>query len=160
MPIQPGDRFPSVTIKEATADGPKDLDTATLLAGKRVVIVTVPGAFTGVCSRHLPQFVASYDELKAKGADVIACLAVNDASVMRAWGEQHGALGKIVMLADGNATLTKALGIDVDFTPFHMGTRARRGAITVKDGVVESIALEESAGTIDASGAAACMARL
>ena len=161
MPIQTGDKFPSVTIKEATADGPKDVDVGALIAGKRAIIFSVPGAFTPVCSnQHLPGFVARYDELKAKGVDVVACLSVNDPHVMRAWGERHDALGKVVMLADGNAALTRALGIDVDFSAAQMGVRGRRAAITVKDGVVEHVDIEESPGKVDVSGADACLARL
>lgn len=160
MTIQAGDKFPSVNIKQATASGPQDVDPAALFAGKRVIVFSVPGAFTPVCSQqHLPGYVARYDELRGKGVDLIACLAVNDAHVMRAWGESQGALDKIVMLADGNAALTKALGIEVDLSGPHMGVRCRRGLITVKDGVVESIDLE-APGKFEVSSADACMLKL
>ena len=116
----------------------------------------LPGAFTPVCSaQHLPGYVARYDELRAKGIDLIACLSVNDAFVMKAWAEQHEALGKIVMLSDGNAAFTKALGIEVDLAGPHMGLRARRGLITVKDGVVTSVDME-APGKFEVSSAAAC----
>jgi len=160
MSIQPGDKIPSVTIKEATADGPKDVDTATLLAGKKVIIFSLPGAFTPTCSsKHLPGFVAKYDELVGKGVDVIACLSVNDVHVMRAWAEQHGALGKIVMLADGNAAFTRALGLELDLSAAQMGLRGRRAAIEVVDGVVKRVDVE-SPGKFEVSGADACLARL
>lgn len=160
MPLQAGDRFPALTIKEATAEGPKDIDLGVLLAGKRAVVFSVPGAFTPVCSKqHLPGFVARADELRAKGVEVIACLSVNDPHVMRAWAEAHGALGKITMLADGNAAVTRALGIDMDFSGSLMGVRGRRAAITVKDGVIEHVDVEESNGKVDVSGADACLAR-
>jgi peroxiredoxin (alkyl hydroperoxide reductase subunit C) len=160
MPIQPGDKFPALTIKEATAEGPKEIDLGALFAGKKAVIFSVPGAFTPVCSKqHLPGYVAKMDELAAKGVEVVACLAVNDPHVMRAWGEAHGALGKIRMLADGNAAVTKALGIDQDFSAGLMGTRGKRAAITLEDGVVTHVDIEESPGKVDVSGADACLAR-
>jgi glutaredoxin/glutathione-dependent peroxiredoxin len=160
MPIQTGEKFPALTIKEATADGPKEIDLGQLFAGKKAVVFSVPGAFTPVCSKqHLPGFVAKLDELKAKGVDVVACLSVNDPHVMRAWGEAHGALGKIVMLADGNATVTKALGLDQDFSAGLMGIRGKRAALTVEDGVITHVDVEESPGKVDVSGADACLAR-
>jgi peroxiredoxin len=160
MTIQPGDSFPSVKIKQATADGAKDVDPAGLFAGKRVVMFSLPGAFTPTCSRqHLPGFVARHDELVGKGVDLVACLSVNDVHVMKAWGEDHGALDKIVMLADGNADLTRALGIDVDLGGFQMGVRARRGLFTIKDGVVESVELEQP-GKFEVSSADACALKL
>ncbi len=160
MPLSPGDKFPALKIKEATSEGPKDVDLATLFAGKRAVVFSVPGAFTPVCSKqHLPGFVAKADELRGKGVDIIACLSVNDPHVMRAWGEAHGALGKIVMLADGNAAVTRALGIDMDFSSGLMGVRGRRAAITIRDGVIEHLDVEESNGKVDVSGADACLAR-
>ena len=154
--INAGDKIPSVTIKEATADGPKDVDPAALFAGKNVVMFSLPGAFTPTCSKeHLPGYVARYDELRAKGIDLIACLSVNDAFVMKAWAEQHEALGKIVMLSDGNAAFTKALGIEVDLAAPNMGLRARRGLLTIEDGVVKSIDME-APGKFEVSSAAAC----
>ena len=160
MTIQPGDKFPSVTIKQATAAGPQDVDPAALFAGKKVILFSLPGAFTPVCSKqHLPGYVERYDELKAKGVDLIACLSVNDAHVMRAWGEEHHALDKIVMLADGNAALTKALGLEVDLSGPHMGLRARRGLLTIEDGVVKTVELE-APGKFEVSGADACMLKL
>lgn len=158
--IQPGSKIPSVTIREATADGPREVDTGALFAGRNAIIFSLPGAFTPTCSKHhLPGFVARAEELKSKGVDVIACLSVNDAHVMRAWGEQHGALGKIVMLADGNAELTRALGLEVDLSAGHMGLRGRRAAITIEDGVVTRVDVE-APGKLEVSSADACLARL
>jgi peroxiredoxin len=155
-----GDKIPSVTIKQATAEGPKDVDPAALFAGKKVVMFSLPGAFTPTCSnQHLPGSVAKLDEIKSRGVDIVACLSVNDAWVMKFWAEQHGALGKIVMLADGNAEFSKALGIEVDLTKAGMGVRSRRGLITFNDGVIETVALEQP-GKFEVSGADACMVSL
>ena len=160
MTIQPGDKFPSIMIKQATADGPQEVDPAALFAAKRVILFSLPGAFTPTCSqKHLPGYVEHFDELRGKGIDLIACLAVNDAHVMRAWGEAHGALGKIIMLADGNAALTRALGLEVDLSGAQMGVRSRRGVMTIKDGVVETVDLE-APGKFEVSSADACMLKL
>lgn len=152
-----GDKIPSLTIKQATSEGPKDVDPAALFAGKSVVMFTLPGAFTPTCSsQHLPGYVAKLDEFKARGVDLVACLSVNDAWVMKAWAEAHGALGKIVMLADGNAALTRALGLEVDLSGPQMGVRCRRGVLTIKDGVIQTVALE-APGKFEVSGADACL---
>ena len=156
--INAGDKVPSVTIKQATAEGPKDVDPAALFAGKNVVMFSLPGAFTPTCSKeHLPGYVARYDELRAKGIDLIACLSVNDAFVMKAWAEQHDALGKIVMLADGAGAFSKALGIDFEIPG--MGIRAKRGLFLVEDGTVTSVEME-APGKFEVSGADACMLKL
>jgi glutaredoxin/glutathione-dependent peroxiredoxin len=158
--IQVGDKFPSVTIKQAVPDGGADVDPAELFAGKKVVVFSLPGAFTPTCSaKHLPGYVKELPALKAKGVDIVACLSVNDHWVMKFWAEAHDALGKIVMLADGNAALSKALGIDYDASKGNMGVRCRRGLITVDDGVVTSVAIEEP-GKFDVSGAEACLLKL
>src|SRR5678815_1927538 len=128
--INAGDKIPSVTIKQATPEGGADVDPAALFAGKKVVMFSLPGAFTPTCSaKHLPGYVEKLPELKSQGVDIVACLSVNDAWVMKSWAEQHDALGKIVMLADGNAAFSKALGIDADLSKSQMGIRARRGLI-------------------------------
>ena len=158
MPPSAGDRFPSVMIKEATAEGPRDVDPAALFAGKQVVLFTLPGAFTPTCSTsHLPGYVARKGEFTARGVDLVACLSVNDAWVMQAWAEAHGALGTIVMLADGTAALSKALGIDVDLPG--LGVRCRRGMLTINDGVIGLVALE-APGRLEVSGADACLMSL
>jgi glutaredoxin/glutathione-dependent peroxiredoxin len=158
--IAVGDKVPSVTIKQATPEGPVDVDPAQLFAHKKVLMFTLPGAFTPTCStKHLPGFVEQYDALRAKGIDIVACLSVNDHHVMRAWAEQQHALGKIVMLADGSALFSKALGIDYDATKGNMGVRARRGVIQFKDGAVQWIDMEEP-GKLEVSSADACIKKL
>jgi glutaredoxin/glutathione-dependent peroxiredoxin len=155
--ISKGQKLPSVTIKQATAEGGADVDPAALFAGKKVVMFSLPGAFTPTCSqKHLPGYVARLGELKAAGVDLVACLSVNDAWTMKAWAEQHDALGKIVMLADGAATFSRALGIDVDLSAHQMGVRAARGVLTIDDGVVTSIEME-APGKFEVSSADACL---
>src|SRR5262245_46820995 len=123
--ISAGQKIPSVTIKQATPEGGADVDPAALFAGKKVVMFSLPGAFTPTCSsKHLPGYLEKLPELKQKGVDIVACLSVNDAWVMKAWAEQHDALGKIVMLADGAAAFSKALGIDADLSQHGMGIRS------------------------------------
>jgi len=155
--IQVGDKVPSVTIKQATAEGGADVDPAALFAGKKVVMFSLPGAFTPTCSaKHLPGYVAKLPELQAQGVDIVACLSVNDAWVMKAWAEQHDALGKIVMLADGSGHFTKALGIELDLDKAQMGPRCQRGVLTFENGVVKSVAME-APGKFDVSSAEACL---
>src|SRR3954466_14747650 len=130
--ITKGQKIPSVTIKQITADGMSGVDTAQLFAGKKAVMFTLPGAFTPTCSQqHLPSYVQKLPELKAAGVDLVACLSVNDAWVMKAWAEQNDALGKITMLADGAAAFSKALGIDLDLTAYGMGVRCARGVLAI-----------------------------
>ena len=155
--IQVGDKIPSVTIKQATPEGGADVDPAALFAGKKVVMFSLPGAFTPTCSqKHLPGYVAKLPELKAAGVDLVACLSVNDAWVMKAWAEQHEALGKIVMLADGSGAFTKALGIELDLTAHQMGVRAARDVIMIDNDVVVSIDME-APGKFEVSSAEACL---
>jgi peroxiredoxin len=156
MPIEPGQRVPSLTMKQATEDGGTDVDPSVLFAGKHVILFSLPGAFTPTCSsKHLPSYVKHHAELKQKGVDLIACLSVNDPFVMQAWAKEHDVGDKIVMLADGNAAFTKALGLDADYGA-SMGVRARRGVIVIKDGVVASIDVEER-GKYEVSSAEACL---
>jgi glutaredoxin/glutathione-dependent peroxiredoxin len=158
--ITKGQKIPSVTIKQATSEGSADVDPAALFAGKKVVMFTLPGAFTPTCSlKHLPGYVQKLPELKAAGVDLVACLAVNDAWVMKAWAEQNDALGKITMLADGAATFSKALGIEVDLTAYQMGVRCGRGVLTIDDGTVTSIDME-APGKFEVSSAEACLVGL
>jgi peroxiredoxin (alkyl hydroperoxide reductase subunit C) len=153
--ISVGEKIPSVKIKQATPEGGAEVDPSELFAGKKVVMFSLPGAFTPTCSaKHLPGYVAKLGELKAQGVDVVACLSVNDAWVMKAWAEQHDALGKIVMLADGQGLFSKALGIETEIPG--MGLRARRGLIVAKDGVVESVDVE-APGKFEVSSAEACV---
>jgi len=158
--ITKGQKIPSVTIKQPTVEGIADVDPAALFAGKKVIMFSLPGAFTPTCSqKHLPGYVANLPELKAAGVDLVACLSVNDAFVMKAWAEQHDALGKIVMLSDGSAAFTKALGIELDLTGASMGLRCGRGVFTVDDGTVTSVEME-APGKFDVSSAEACLISL
>jgi len=143
MAIKTGERMPSGTLKTMTADGPRDIGTEELFKGKKVVLFSVPGAFTPTCSaKHLPGFVEQAAAIKAKGVDTIACMAVNDAFVMGAWGKSAGVGDKIVMLADGNGDYSKALGLEMDGRGFGMGMRGQRFALIVNDGVVKNVFVE------------------
>ncbi|MCZ6447325.1 MAG: peroxiredoxin, partial [Alphaproteobacteria bacterium] len=133
MTIGVGDKVPSVTIQHKTADGIDQVSTDEFFAGRKVVLFAVPGAFTPTCSlKHLPGFIANADAILAKGVDEIACLAVNDAFVMDAWGADQGAAGKVTMLADGSAKLTQALGLDLDLVERGLGNRSQRYAMVVE----------------------------
>src|ERR1700686_1570810 len=114
MTIKVGDTIPSMKLMVATADGPKEISTDEIFKGKKVVLFAVPGAFTPTCSaKHLPGFVQNADALKAKGVDTVACISVNDAFVMGAWGDQQKAGDKVMMLADGNGDITRAVGLEM-----------------------------------------------
>ena len=153
MTIKVGDRIPSATLMKAGAEGPQPVDTDTFFAGRKVALFSVPGAFTPTCSaRHLPSFVDKHDELKAKGVDEIACVAVNDAFVLQAWAQQSGADGKVTMLADGNGDFADALGLTMDASKFGMGQRGQRWSAIVDDGVVTELNVEEP-GAFRVSGA-------
>ena len=142
MTIAKGDKLPDIGLVKATADGPDKLQSADFFAGRKVALFAVPGAFTPTCSaKHLPGFVEKAAEFKAKGVDEIACVAVNDAFVMGAWGKAAGS-DDITMLADGNGDFAKALGLDADFTGFGMGGRSQRYSMIVDDGVVTELNVE------------------
>jgi peroxiredoxin len=142
MSIQIGDRIPDSTLTTMGEQGPLPLTTAELFGGKKVVLVSIPGAFTPTCSaRHLPGFVDHADELFAAGIDTIAFFAVNDVFVMNAWGKSAGA-DKILMLADGNGEFATALGLTFDATAFGMGHRSQRFALVAEDGVVTKLFIE------------------
>ncbi len=144
MAIQVGDKVPNVKLKAVTPEGVKDVSTRELCAGKRVVLFALPGAFTPTCSaQHLPGFVAGAKEIKGKGVDTIACLSVNDAFVMEAWAKDRNVGDAVVLLADGNADFTRAVGLELDGSGFGMGTRSQRYAAVIKDGVVESLHVEK-----------------
>ncbi|HYC10350.1 MAG TPA: peroxiredoxin [Steroidobacteraceae bacterium] len=143
MTIKAGERMPTGTFKRMTKEGPKDISTDELFKGKLVVLFSVPGAFTPTCdAKHLPGFVQLADQLRARGVDTIACMAVNDVFVMNAWGKSSGVGDKIVMLADGNGEYAKALGLELDASKFGMGTRGQRFAIIAKDGVATRVEIE------------------
>lgn len=142
MTIKVGDRLPVTTLVKATPEGPEQVSTTDFFAGKRVALFAVPGAFTPTCSaQHLPGFIAQADALKAKGVDEIACTSVNDAFVMKAWGQTNQA-DAVTMLADGNADFAKAIGLTMDGSKFGMGTRSQRYTMLVHDGVVEQLFVE------------------
>jgi glutaredoxin/glutathione-dependent peroxiredoxin len=154
MTIAVGDRLPEATFKVRTPEGLKDVTARELTAGRRVVLFAVPGAFTPTChAKHLPSYLEHHDALKAKGIDEVACVAVNDAFVLDAWSRQGGCDGKITMLSDGNATFTKAIGLDFDGSGFGLGTRSKRYSMLVDDGVVKALHVEESPGVMELSGA-------
>ena len=141
MAIQVGEQIPNVTIKTS---GMQDISTGDLCAGKKVVLFSVPGAFTPTCSeQHFPGFIQHAGDIKSKGVDVIACMSVNDSFVMDAWAKDRGAGDEITLLADGNAEFAKALGLEMDGTGIGFGTRAQRFALIIEDGVVSHVAVEE-----------------
>ena len=143
MTVQVGDKAPAGRFHVINADGPGSLSTEELFSGKKVVVFSVPGAFTPTCSKeHLPGFVDQADAIKAKGVDTIACMAVNDMFVMDAWGNSAGAGGKVLMLADGNGTYAAALGLELDASGFGLGTRGQRFALVVEDGTIAQIHVE------------------
>lgn len=144
MTIKVGDKIPSATLMQMKNGAPQPVKTADFFSGKKVVVFALPGAFTPTCSaKHLPGFVQHAGELKQKGVDAIACVSVNDAFVMGAWGEQQKAGDNVAMLADGNGDFTKALGLEMDASKFGMGTRSQRFAMIVDDGVVKTLNVEE-----------------
>jgi peroxiredoxin len=160
MTIAVGDRMPSGEFGVMGADGPEKVTTDALLSGKKVVLFSVPGAFTPTCSaKHLPGFIDHADALHAKGVDTIACLAVNDVFVMSAWGQSAGVGDKVLMLADGNGTYTKALGLELDGTGFGLGTRGQRFSLIVDNGVVTALNIEP-AGAFGVSSAESALAQL
>ena len=144
MTIKVGDKMPEGRFMVIKSDGPGSVSTKDLFAGKKVVLFSVPGAFTPTCSReHLPGFVQHAGEFKSKGIDTVACMAVNDMFVMEAWGKGAGADGKVVMLADGNGDYARALGLEMDASGFGMGQRGQRFAIVVDDGKVTQLYVEK-----------------
>jgi len=160
MTIKVGDTIPSMKLMMATPDGPKETSTDEIFKSKTVVLFAVPGAFTPTCSnRHLPGFVENADTFRAKGVDTIACIAVNDAFVMGAWGKQQGADGKLTMLADGSGAFVKAIGLELDLVGRGMGVRSQRYALIAKDGKVTYLAIEQPGG-FEVSKAEAILAHL
>ncbi len=144
MTIKTGDKIPSATLMQMKGGTPQPVKTDDFFSGKKVVVFALPGAFTPTCSaKHLPGFVQHADELKAKGVDAIACVSVNDAFVMGAWGEQQKVGEQVAMLADGNGDLTRALGLEMDGSKFGMGKRSQRYAMIVDNGVVKTLDVEE-----------------
>jgi peroxiredoxin len=160
MSIKVGDKIPSVSLKHMDKDGMQTVNTDDLFKGKKVVLFALPGAFTPTCSaKHLPGFVQNAEALKKKGVDTIACLSVNDAFVMDAWGKAQNAGDKVLMLADGNADFSKAVGLTMDGTGYGMGLRASRYAMVVENGVVKALNVE-APGAFEVSSAEAIMKAL
>ena len=160
MAIKVGDTIPSMKLMQATADGPKEVSTDEIFKGKKVVMFAVPGAFTPTCSvKHMPGFVQNAAALKAKGVDAIVCTSVNDVFVMGAWGKDQGVGDDILMLADGSAALTKAMGLELDLVPRNMGVRSQRFALVAEDGKVTHLAIEAPGG-FDVSRAESILAAL
>lgn len=161
MAIKVGDSLPTATFMEKTADGIGPVASDELFGGKKVVVFAVPGAYTPTCSaKHVPSFIANADKLKAKGVDEIACVSVNDAFVMEAWGKDQGVAGEIRMLADGAALFTKAVGQDLDLTERGLGVRSKRYAMIVEDGKVTELMVEEAPGEMSVSSAESVLEKL
>jgi peroxiredoxin len=160
MAIQVGQRIPDVEVRVMGENGPETVRTGQVLGQGKVVLFAVPGAFTPGCSRiHLPGYVEQADELKAKGVSTIACVAVNDPWVMDAWAEAQGAKGKILMLSDGNAEFTKAMGLELDGAVAGLGLRSQRYAAIIEDGVLTSLDVEQGTG-VDVSACSNVLAKL
>jgi peroxiredoxin len=153
MTIKVGDKVPSAGFVHMVDGKPTPISSEELFAGKTVVLFALPGAFTPTCSaKHVPGFVQNYEAFKGKGVDTIACVSVNDAFVMGAWGKDQGAGEKVLMLADGNGDFTRAVGLEFDASKFGMGKRSQRYSMLVKDGVVKALNVEEP-GAFDVSSA-------
>jgi glutaredoxin/glutathione-dependent peroxiredoxin len=160
MTIAVGDRIPDVQLRTMTNEGPKPVASSEVLGKGKVVLFAVPGAFTPTCSdHHLPGFVLRADDIKAKGVDTIACIAVNDPFVMGAWGLDRGVGDSVLMLSDGNGEFTKAVGLEMDGSGFGLGRRSRRYAAILQDGVVEALFVEQNPG-LDVSSAESVLSAL
>jgi glutaredoxin/glutathione-dependent peroxiredoxin len=160
MTITTGNPMPSGTFKIMTAQGPQDLTTDVLFKGKKVLLFSVPGAFTPTCSmKHLPGYVSQAAALKAKGIDTIACMAVNDVFVMDAWGKSANVGDKITMLSDGNGDYAKALGLEMDGRGYGMGMRGQRFSLIVDNGMATQVNIEPP-GKFDVSSAECALGQL
>ncbi|MBR9862044.1 MAG: peroxiredoxin [Rhodobacteraceae bacterium] len=162
MAIGPGDTLPEAKLAKMGADGPEVVDLNEMGKGKKLAIFALPGAFTGTCSTaHVPSFIRTIDDLKAKGVDEVVCVSVNDVFVMQAWGEQTGATeAGIQMLADGDGSFTKAMGRDFSAPPVGLIDRSKRYAMVVEDGKIVTLQEEENPGVCDVSGGEAILETL
>jgi peroxiredoxin len=161
MTIQVGERLPEAIFKVKSDDGVREVRSDALFGGKRVVLFAVPGAFTPTCSmNHLPGYFENRDAILAKGVDTIVVVSVNDPHVMGAWAKATNGEGKIQYLSDGNATFTKAVGLDVDLAAGYMGVRSRRYSMLVEDGVLKQLNIEETTGQATTSSAATILQQL
>lgn len=160
MTIKIGDKIPNVDVMLGTAEGPQKTKTLDLMGKGKVALFSVPGAFTPTCSaRHLPGFVDKSEALRKKGVEKLVCMAVNDAFVMKAWGQAQNALGTVEMLADGNGDFTRALGLGFDGKGFGMGERSQRFAAILEDGVVRQLFVE-APGAFEVSSADYMLSKL
>jgi len=160
MTIQVGEKIPELTLKWLTSSGMAEVKTSDIFQGRKVVLFSVPGAYTPTCSKeHLPGFISRADEIRAKGIDDIVCLSVNDPFVMQAWGNEQGAEGKVTMLPDWNGRLTDAMGLTQDISIAGLGVRGKRFSMLVENGVVKSLDVEEGKG-VTVSGANQCLVNL
>jgi peroxiredoxin len=161
MTINVGDKLPSVTLRQVTPEGPKEITTDEFFRGKKVALFAVPGAFTPACSqRHLPGYVEKAADVRAKGVDEVACVAVNDPAVLTAWGKDQRCEGKVTMLADGSGDFARALGLELDLTKAGLGMRSKRYSMLVDNGVVKSLNVEQSPGQVELSGVEAMLKAL
>lgn len=161
MAIQVGDKVPEATLRKFTADGMQKVALSGLIAGRKVVMFAVPGAFTPTChEQHLPGFLENIDAIKAKGVDDVVCVAVNDPFVMAAWEKLAGVDGRVNVLSDGNGDLTRALGLDFDGSGFGLGMRSKRYAMVVEDGIVKTLLVEDIPSKAETSSAASILAAL
>jgi peroxiredoxin len=159
--VHVGDQLPAATLRQMTADGIKEVPVADLTRGSKVVLFAVPGAFTPTCSeKHLPGFLSKAADLKAKGIEKIVCVAVNDPFVMGVWEKTSGAGDKVQMLSDGNGEFTKAIGMEFDGSGAGLGTRSKRYAMVVDNGVVQTLLVEDAPGQAEKSSAEAVLATL
>jgi glutaredoxin/glutathione-dependent peroxiredoxin len=159
--IQVGDRLPATKLRRLTADGIKDVSLGDITKGKKVVLFAVPGAFTPTCSeRHLPGFLEQAEALKAKGVEAVVCVAVNDPFVLNAWDKATNIGGRVELLSDGNAEFTKAIGLELDGSGVGLGTRSKRYAMVVDDGVVKTLLVEDAPAQAEKSSAQAILATL
>jgi glutaredoxin/glutathione-dependent peroxiredoxin len=161
MTIKPGDQLPDVTLTRMGASGPEPVKTGDFFKGRKIILFSVPGAFTPTCHKtHLPGFVKSAEAIKAKVVDAIAVVAVNDAFALDAWLEASGAKGKVEGLADGSAAFAKATGTELDLDAAGLGTRSKRYAALVDDGVVRWIDIEDNSSRATVSSAEAILGKL
>ncbi len=161
MTIATGDRLPEATFRVMSPDGIKSMTTRDVFGGKKVVVFAVPGAFTPTChAKHLPGFIEKAAEFKKHGIDSVVCVSVNDPFVLAAWEDKSGGKGKVLFLSDGNAEFTKKIGMDFDGSGIGLGTRSKRYAALVEDGVVKLLNVEESPGVAVESTAEKILASL
>jgi len=160
--IKVGDTLPEAKLFVLSQEGaPKSVVTTQFFKGKKVVLFAVPGAFTPACSKsHCPTFVSSYNQIRAKGVDIVACVAINDAFVLDAWSKSQNAQDKVIMLADGNAEFTKAIGMDFDASAVGLGTRSQRYVMIIDNLVVKHLEVEDVPSQVKKTAASQILARL